>query len=107
MTTIARRHRCWIHVDGAFGLFAALSPRTAYLVKGVEEADSVTVDGHKWLNVPYDSGYAFVREYGLMARAFRYSADYLPSEDDPYPTPGAIGPESSRRGRSFAVWATL
>jgi len=107
MMTIARRHNCWVHVDGAFGLFAAVSPRTAHLVKGVELADSVTVDGHKWLNVPYDSGYSFVRDYGLMARAFRYSADYLPSEHDTYPTPGAIGPESSRRGRSFAVWATL
>nr|NIP19206.1 aspartate aminotransferase family protein [Xanthomonadales bacterium]NIX13992.1 aspartate aminotransferase family protein [Xanthomonadales bacterium] len=74
---------------------------------GVEMADSITVDGHKWLNVPYDSGYAFVRDHGLMARAFRYSADYLPAEDDPRPTLGAIGPESSRRGRSFAVWATL
>ncbi len=107
MMSIARNHNCWVHVDGAFGLFAAVSPRTAHLVSGVEQADSVTVDGHKWLNVPYDSGYAFVRDYGLMARAFRYSADYLPSEDDLYPTPGAIGPESSRRGRSFAVWATL
>jgi glutamate/tyrosine decarboxylase-like PLP-dependent enzyme len=107
MIAIARQHNCWVHVDGAFGLFAALSPRTAHLVKGVEQADSITVDGHKWLNVPYDSGYSFVRDHGLMARAFRYSADYLPSENDPYPTPGAIGPESSRRGRSFAVWATL
>ena len=107
MMSIARQHNCWVHVDGAFGLFAAVSPRTAHLVRGVEQADSVTVDGHKWLNVPYDSGYSFVRDHGLMARAFRYSADYLPSQDDPYPTPGAIGPESSRRGRSFAVWATL
>ncbi|KAA9133333.1 aspartate aminotransferase family protein [Marinihelvus fidelis] len=107
MIDIARRHRCWVHVDGAFGLFAALSPRTAHLVAGFEGADSITVDGHKWLNVPYDSGYAFVRDHGLMARAFRYSADYLPDEDDPRPTLGAIGPESSRRGRGFAVWATL
>ncbi len=107
MISIARRHNCWVHVDGAFGLFAAVSPRTAHLVRGVEMADSITVDGHKWLNVPYDSGYAFVRDHGLMARAFRYSADYLPAEDDPRPTLGAIGPESSRRGRSFAVWATL
>lgn len=103
----AREHNCWVHVDGAFGLFAALSPRTRHLVEGFEGADSMTVDGHKWLNVPYDSGYAFVRDHGLMARAFRYSADYLPGEDDPRPTLGAIGPESSRRGRSFAVWATL
>jgi glutamate/tyrosine decarboxylase-like PLP-dependent enzyme len=107
MIDVAREHNCWVHVDAAFGLFARLSPRTAHLVEGVEQADSVTVDGHKWLNVPYDSGYAFVRDHGLLARAFRYSADYLPAEDDPRPTPGAIGPESSRRARSFAVWATL
>jgi glutamate/tyrosine decarboxylase-like PLP-dependent enzyme len=107
MITLARRHNCWVHVDGAFGLFARVSPRVAHFVEGVENADSVTVDGHKWLNVPYDSGYAFVRDYGLMARAFRYSADYLPAENLARPTFGAIGPESSRRGRSFAVWATL
>lgn len=107
MIDLARQHNCWVHVDGAFGLFARVSPRTAHLAAGVEDADSVTVDGHKWLNVPYDSGYAFVRDYGLMAKAFRYAADYLPDENDARPTPGAIGPESSRRARSFAVWATL
>ena len=107
MISLAREHNCWIHVDGAFGLFARISPRTEHLVRGVENADSVTVDGHKWLNVPYDSGYAFVRDHGLMARAFRYAADYLPNENDARPTMGAIGPESSRRGRGFAVWATL
>lgn len=107
MIDIARQHNCWIHVDGAFGLFAKVSPRTAHFVVGIERADSATVDGHKWLNVPYDSGYAFVRDYGLMARAFRYSADYLPDENSDRPTMGAIGPESSRRARSFAVWATI
>ena len=107
MIDLAREHNCWVHVDGAFGLFAAVSPRTAHFVEGVEKADSVTVDGHKWLNVPYDSGYAFVRNQGLMARAFRYSADYLADDDPDRPTPGSIGPESSRRARSFAVWATL
>lgn len=107
MIRLARQHNCWVHVDGAFGLFAAASPRTAHLVDGAADADSATVDGHKWLNVPYDSGYAFVRDYGLMARAFRYSADYLPDENEARPTFGAIGPESSRRARSFAVWATL
>ncbi|MDX1570694.1 MAG: pyridoxal-dependent decarboxylase [Xanthomonadales bacterium] len=107
MIDLAREHNVWVHVDGAFGLFARLSPRTAHLVEGVERADSVTVDGHKWLNVPYDSGYAFVRDHALMSKAFRYAADYLPAEDDPRPTLGAIGPESSRRGRCFAVWATL
>lgn len=107
MIELARKHNCWVHVDGAFGLFARMSPRTAHFVKGVEKADSATVDGHKWLNVPYDSGYAFVRDYGLLARAFRYSADYLAEEDVARPTFGAIGPESSRRARSFAVWATI
>ncbi|HEU5072726.1 MAG TPA: pyridoxal-dependent decarboxylase, partial [Polyangiaceae bacterium] len=107
MLGLARKHNCWVHVDGAFGLFARVSPRTAHLVQGVEQADSVTVDGHKWLNVPYDSGYAFVRERGLLGRAFRYSAEYLPNADTRRPTPGAFGPESSRRARSFAVWATL
>jgi glutamate/tyrosine decarboxylase-like PLP-dependent enzyme len=104
---LARRHDAWVHVDGAFGLFARLSPRTEHLVRGVEGADSVTVDGHKWLNVPYDSGFAFVRDHGLLARAFRYAADYLPAPDDPRPTLGALGPESSRRARGFAVWAAL
>lgn len=107
MIQLARKHNCWVHVDGAFGLFARVSPRIQHFVEGVEQADSVTVDGHKWLNVPYDSGYAFVRDIGLMARSFRYSADYLPSENEPHPTPGAIGPDSSRRARGFAVWATL
>jgi glutamate/tyrosine decarboxylase-like PLP-dependent enzyme len=107
MINLARNHNCWVHVDGAFGLFARLSPRTAHLVEGIERADSATVDGHKWLNVPYDSGYAFVRDSDLLARAFRYAADYLPGENIERPTLGAIGPESSRRGRSFAVWATI
>ena len=107
MIKLARQHNCWVHVDGAFGLFARVSPRVAHFAAGVEGADSITVDGHKWLNVPFDSGYSFVRDIGLMARSFRYSADYLPSENDPRPTLGAIGPESSRRARSFAVWATL
>jgi glutamate/tyrosine decarboxylase-like PLP-dependent enzyme len=107
MIELARKYNCWVHVDGAFGLFARVSPRIAHYADGVEQADSITVDGHKWLNVPFDSGYAFVRDHGLMTRAFRYSADYLPSQDNPRPTLGAIGPESSRRARSFAVWATL
>ena len=107
MIELARKYNCWVHVDGAFGLFARISPRIAHYADGVEQADSITVDGHKWLNVPFDSGYAFVRDHDLMTRAFRYSADYLPSQDNPRPTLGAIGPESSRRARSFAVWATL
>lgn len=104
---LARRHDVWVHVDGAFGLFARISPRTEHLARGVEGADSVTVDGHKWLNVPYDAGYAFVRDHELLLKAFRYTADYLPAPDEPRPTLGALGPESSRRARGFATWATL
>jgi glutamate/tyrosine decarboxylase-like PLP-dependent enzyme len=107
LADLAEEHGCWLHVDGAFGLFAALSPRTAHLVAGVERAHSVTVDGHKWLNVPYDCGFSFVRGGELLGKAFAYAAAYLPGADDPRPNFGAIGPESSRRTRALAVWATL
>ena len=107
LVELADRFGAWLHVDGAFGLFAAVSPRTAHLTAGVERADSVCVDGHKWLNVPYDCGFAFVRDPDLMARAFAYDAAYLPDADDERPVPGAFGPESSRRARSLAAWATL
>jgi len=62
MAVLAERHGAWLHVDGAFGLFGALSPKTEHLVAGVERAHSVAVDGHKWLNVPYDTGFAFVHD---------------------------------------------
>lgn len=104
---LAERYNAWLHVDGAFGLFAALSPRTSHLTRGVDRAHSVTVDGHKWLNVPYDCGFAFVRDFALMAKTFSYTAAYLPKPDDPNPNMGTIGPESSRRARSLSVWATL
>ncbi len=107
MADLAERYGAWLHVDGAFGLFAAVSDRTRHLVRGVERADSVTVDGHKWLNVPYDSGYAFVRDRELLAKAFAYSARYLSDPSDPRPVLGGLGPESSRRARALPVWATL
>jgi len=107
LADLAERHAAWLHVDGAFGLFARISPKTAHLVKGVERADSVTVDGHKWLNVPYDAGFSFVRDRSLLGRTFAYSAAYLPDPQDPRPNMGTIGPESSRRARALAVWATL
>jgi glutamate/tyrosine decarboxylase-like PLP-dependent enzyme len=105
--TLARKHRAWVHVDGAFGLFAAVSPSTRHLVQGLEDADSVGVDGHKWLNVPYDSGYAFVRDPAYLAGAFGASATYLGTEAAARPVFGNLGPEMSRRARSLAVWATL
>ena len=107
LADLASRHGAWLHVDGAFGLFARLSPRTAELCAGVEQADSITADGHKWLNVPYDCGFAFVRDEALQARTFAYDADYLPGPDDPRPNFGVLGPESSRRARALSVWATL
>ncbi|HKF14753.1 MAG TPA: pyridoxal-dependent decarboxylase [Gaiellaceae bacterium] len=97
---LAGEHNAWLHVDGAFGLFARLTPKAAGLVEGVERAHSVIADGHKWLNVPYDCGFAFVREQQYLRPPFRLAAAYLPSDELP-------GPEASRRARALAVWATL
>jgi glutamate/tyrosine decarboxylase-like PLP-dependent enzyme len=107
MADLAERYGAWLHVDGAFGLFAALSPRTQHLVEGVGRAHSVIADGHKWLNVPYESGFAFVRDRDLQVRVFGSGAAYLPDIDDPKPNWGYRGPEMSRRARAFPVWATL
>ncbi len=106
MADLAKKYNAWLHVDGAFGLFATTSPRTAHLCAGVERADSVTVDGHKWLNVPYDCGFSFVRDSRLMARVFSMDADYLP-DPEVEPMQAFLGPDSSRRARSLSVWATL
>ena len=108
MADLAERSGAWFHVDGAFGLFAGLSPRTKHLVEGVERADSVIADGHKWLNVPYENGFAFVRDQALLPAVFGGAgAAYLPDVDEPQPNWGYRGPEMSRRARSFPVWATL
>jgi glutamate/tyrosine decarboxylase-like PLP-dependent enzyme len=107
MADLAERYGAWLHVDGAFGLFAALSARTAHLVEGVERASSVIADGHKWLNVPYESGFAFVRDGALLSQVFGSGAAYLPDIDDPRPNWGYLGPEMSRRARSIVVWSTL
>ena len=107
LADLAQEHGAWLHVDGAFGLFARVSPETAPLAAGVERADSVIADGHKWLNVPYDCGFAFVRDPSRLLPVFNASAAYLPQDDPERPNYGLLGPESSRRGRSFAVWATL
>ena len=107
MADLAEEHGAWLHVDGAFGLFAAVSPRTSHLVDGITRAHSVIADGHKWLNVPYESGFTFVRDVALMAPVFGVAAAYLPRVDDPRPNFMNLGPESSRRARSIPVWATL
>jgi glutamate/tyrosine decarboxylase-like PLP-dependent enzyme len=107
MADLAEEHGAWLHVDGAFGLFAAVSPETRELVSGIERAHSVAVDGHKWLNVPYDCGAAFVHDPELHHGAFAASAAYLGREELDRPVFGNLAPEMSRRSRAFAVWATL
>ncbi len=107
LAELADRHGAWLHVDGAFGLFGRLAPATRPLTDGVERADSITSDGHKWLNVPYDCGFAFVRDVDRLPRALNVGAAYLPSADDAHPSFGFRSPENSRRARSLAVWATL
>ncbi|HEX6679362.1 MAG TPA: aminotransferase class V-fold PLP-dependent enzyme [Gaiellaceae bacterium] len=105
MAELAERFGAWLHVDGAFGLFARASESAAELAAGIERAHSVIADGHKWLNVPYECGFAFVREPPYQAGAFAAGAPYLTTEDRP--AWGFLGPEMSRRARSFATWATL
>jgi glutamate/tyrosine decarboxylase-like PLP-dependent enzyme len=95
----------WVHVDGAFGLWAASSPATKHLVAGAEAADSWATDMHKWLNVPYDNGIVFVRRPETLLRTMAASGAYYPSSDKRQPM--FWGPESSRRTRGVEVWATL
>ena len=105
---LADRYGAWLHVDGAFGLFARVSGVARDLGTGIERADSVIADGHKWLNVPYDCGFAFIRDPALVHGAFAATgAPYLPVGTDSRPSFGDRGPEMSRRARSLAVWATL
>jgi glutamate/tyrosine decarboxylase-like PLP-dependent enzyme len=104
---ITHRHGGWAHVDGAFGLWAAASPGTAGLVDGVERADSWACDGHKWLNVPYDSGFVFCSRPQAHAAAVSYTAAYLVGSGTATPELADLTLESSRRARGFAVWAAL
>jgi glutamate/tyrosine decarboxylase-like PLP-dependent enzyme len=104
---LAHDHGAWVHVDGAFGLWAAASPRTRGLVEGGERADSWGCDGHKWLNLPYDSGFAFCAHPATHAAAVRYSAPYLTGSGGPDLAMSDFTLQSSRRARGFATWATL
>jgi glutamate/tyrosine decarboxylase-like PLP-dependent enzyme len=107
MADLAQRYGAWLHVDGAFGLFARVADSTRALGSGAERADSVIADGHKWLNVPYDNGFTFVREAALLPKVFSLAAAYLPRPDDPRPVFMNFAPESSRRARALPIWATL
>ncbi len=105
---VTRAAGAWLHVDGAFGLWAAANPRTRHLVDGIELADSWGVDGHKWLNVPYDSGYVFCAHPDVHATAMAYTAEYLTGQTgDRVFGGGDFVPESSRRARGFATWAAI
>ena len=97
----------WVHVDGAFGLWAAASPERRALVRGAEQADSWATDAHKWLNVPYDSGLAVVRDTAAHRAAMAVTAAYLVQDPHGLREPMDWTPEFSRRARGVAVYATL
>ncbi len=103
---IARRHAAWVHVDGAFGLWAAASPRYRHLVEGVDQADSWATDGHKWLNVPYDSGYALVAHAEAHRASMSHRAAYLTHAAEMRDQID-WNPEWSRRARGFPTYAAL
>ncbi len=108
LTEIAAKARAagaWLHVDGAFGLWARASRRFAPLAAGAEMADSLTTDGHKWLNTPYDCGIAIVKDRAMLTGAMSLAAAYLPEEETPPAKDSLI--ELSRRGRGVTVWAAL
>jgi glutamate/tyrosine decarboxylase-like PLP-dependent enzyme len=96
----------WVHVDGAFGLWAKAAPSLKPLAKGLELADSWATDAHKWLNVPYDSGLAFSRDAHALRAAMAITAEYLPTVS-PHRNPSDFTPELSRRARGVEVWAAL
>lgn len=101
----AQEAGAWVHMDGAFGLWAAVSPRYAHLLGGAGAADSWAIDCHKWLNVPYDSGLVVVRQQEHLRDAFSFSAAYLQSSA--MREPCYYTPESSRRARGIELWAAM
>jgi glutamate/tyrosine decarboxylase-like PLP-dependent enzyme len=104
-TDVVHQHGGWVHVDGAFGLWAAASPTLRHLTNGLEQADSWTTDAHKTLNVPYDCGIAIVKQAGVLYEAMGVHAAYLIQDERPDPL--ASVPEFSRRARGFPAWAAL
>lgn len=104
---IARTAGAWVHVDGAFGLWARATDAHKHLTAGIEGADSWVTDGHKWLQVPYDSGFAIVRDREAHQRAMTQWSSYLPAIAQGDRVPSAYVPELSRRARGTPVWAML
>jgi glutamate/tyrosine decarboxylase-like PLP-dependent enzyme len=107
ITELCRDAGAWCHVDGAFGLWAAASPRRRHLVAGIERAQSWATDGHKWLNVPYDCGIAIVSDSAAHRAAMSSTADYIPTHDDDEHWPADWTPEFSRRARGIPLYAAL
>jgi glutamate/tyrosine decarboxylase-like PLP-dependent enzyme len=106
IASLAREHSAWLHVDGAFGLFAALLPSHAHQLNGLDLADSICGDAHKWLNVPYDSGFVLTRHAEVQSRVFRNAASYF-FDAGALPDPFHFAPENSRRLRALPIWASL
>ena len=104
---LCKREGAWLHVDGAFGLWANASPKLKHLSKGVEGADSWATDGHKWLQIPYDCGFVIVKDHVAHQRAMKIQASYLHGEIAGRRDPSQFVPELSRRARGFAAWAVL
>lgn len=107
LAALAHRHGAWLHVDGAFGLWARACPDVAKLADGAELADSWATDGHKWLQLPYDCGFAIVRDAEAHCRAMAITASYLTPAADGERNPSYFVPELSRRARGFATWAMI
>ena len=107
IVAMAHAKGAWVHVDGAFGLWARATRGRRHLTSGVDGADSWAVDGHKWLQTPYDCGYAIVRDRKAHHRAMQIAASYLPTSAGDQRNPSDFVPELSRRARGFATWAML
>jgi len=101
----AHETNAWVHVDGAFGLWAAASPKLAHLTAGIQNADSWITDGHKWLNTPYDAGYAFVRHAEALKAAMSINAPYFMLDEQREPM--NYNPQQSQRARGIETWAAL
>jgi glutamate/tyrosine decarboxylase-like PLP-dependent enzyme len=104
---LAHERGGWVHVDGAFGLWARACGETRWLTDGVERADSWTIDGHKWLNMPYDTGFAITAHPDAHVAAMMELAPYLVAQDDVRRDPWNWSPDASRRARGFAAYAAM
>lgn len=107
LADLAAHHEAWLHVDAAFGLWARASVTTRAMTDGIDRADSWSTDGHKWLQIPFDSGFAIVRNKEAHRRAMDISASYLSEAPGDGRNATHYNPELSRRARGFSIWATL